>query len=316
MCKAFSCVIKRSGKVYWKLGIDSHEDIISKFKLDRENKKRNQCAIEISPKNNNYIEPDEWVFKFDDDCPDWWKLSHEKACWSAHKEWNKQLRKKLYINRLKNLIHPFNDIPMVKKPTKQHIKLLKQWDSVVYSVRDSVGDSVWSSVGDSVWSSVGYSVWSSVGSSVRDSVWSSVGYSVWSSVGDSVWSSVGYSVWSSVGSSVRDSVGDSVWSSVGDSVWSSVGDSVWSSVGSSVRDSVWSSVWSFVGYNFKISRNKWKYTKNIKTKDYPFMPVVKLWKQGLVPSFDGEYWRLHSGKKGKVIFKISKMKLKEYKKTK
>ena len=208
MCKAFSCVIKRSGKVYWKLGIDSHEDIISKFKLDRENKKRNQCAIEISPKNNNYIEPDEWVFKFDDDCPDWWKLSHEKACWSAHKEWNKQLRKKLYINRLKNLIHPFNDIPMVKKPTKQHIKLLKQWDSVV----------------------------------------------------------------------------DSVWSSV--------------------------------GYNFKISRNKWKYTKNIKTKDYPFMPVVKLWKQGLVPSFDGEYWRLHSGKKGKVIFKISKMKLKEYKKTK
>jgi len=268
MCKAFSCVIKRSGKVYWKLGIDSHEDIIDKFKLDRKNKKRNQCAIEISPKNNNYIEPDEWVFKFDDDCPDWWKLSHEKACWSAHKEWNKQLRKKLYINRLKNLIHPFNDIPMVKKPTKQHIKLLKQWDSVVYSVRDSVGDSVWSSVGDSVWSSVGYSVWSSVGSSVRDSVWSSVGYSVWSSVGDSV------------------------------------------------RDSVWSSVWSFVGYNFKISRNKWKYTKNIKTKDYPFMPVVKLWKQGLVPSFDGEYWRLHSGKKGKVIFKISKMKLKEYKKTK
>ena len=235
MCKAFSCVIKRSGKVYWKLGIDSHEDIISKFKLDRENKKRNQCAIEISPKNNNYIEPNEWVFKFDDDCPDWWKLSHEKACWSAHKEWNKQLRKKLYINRLKNLIHPFNDIPMVKKPTKQHIKLLKQWDSVVYSVRDSVGDSVWSSVG----------------------------YSVWSSVGDSV------------------------------------------------RDSVWSSVWSFVGYNFKISRNKWKYTKNIKTKDYPFMPVVKLWKQGLVPSFDGEYWRLHSGKKAKVVFKISKKKLME-----
>jgi len=224
MCKAFSCVIKRSGKVYWKLGIDSHEDIISKFKLDRENKKRNQCAIEISPKNNNYIEPDEWVFKFDDDCPDWWKLSHEKACWSAHKEWNKQLRKKLYINRLKNLIHPFNDIPMVKKPTKQHIKLLKQWGSVGASVKDSV----------------------------------------------------------------------------------------WASVGASVRDSVW----GYVGYNFKISRNKWKYTKNIKTKDYPFMPVVKLWKQGLVPSFDGEYWRLHSGKKGKVIFKISKMKLKEYKKTK
>jgi len=279
MCKAFSCVIKRSGKVYWKLGIDSHEDIISKFKLDRENKKRNQCAIEINPKNNNYIEPDEWVFKFDDDCPDWWKLSHEKACWSAHKEWNKQLRKKLHINRLKNLIHPFNDIPMVKKPTKQHIKLLKQWGSVGASVKDSV--------------------WASVGASVKDSVWASVGASVRASVGASVRASVG----DSVGASVRVSVRDSVWDSVG----VSVRDSVWDSVGVSVRDSVW----GYVGYNFKISRNKWKYTKNIKTKDYPFIPVVKLWKQGLVPSFDGEYWRLHSGKKAKVVFKISKMKLME-----
>ena len=227
MCKAFSCIITRNRKVCWKLGIDSHEDIIDKFKLDRENNKRNQCAIEISPKNNNYVEPDEWIFKFDDNCPDWWKVSHEKACWSAHKEWNKQLRKKLHINKLKNLIHPFNDIPMVKKPTKQHIKLLKQW------------------------------------ASVRAFVWASIKVSVGNSVGNSV--------------------------------------------GYSVEDSVW----AYIGYNFKISRNKWKYTENIKTKEYPFMPVVKLWKQGLVPSFDGKYWRLHSGKKAKVVFKISKIKLKK-----
>ena len=251
MCKAFSCIITRNRKVCWKLGIDSHEDIIDKFKLDRENKKRNQCAIEIVPKNNNYVEPDEWIFKFDDNCPDWWKVSHEKACWSAHKEWNTQLRKKLHINKLKNLIHPFNDIPMVKKPTKQHIKLLKQWDSV--------------------------------GASVMASVWDSVG--------------------ASVGASVMASVWDSVGASVGASVW----DSVWDSVGASVGDSVG----AYIVYNFKISRNKWKYTENIKTKEYPFMPVVKLWKQGLVPSFDGKYWRLHSGKEAKVVFKISKMKLKK-----
>ena len=259
MCKAFSCIITRNRKVCWKLGIDSHEDIIDKFKLDRENKKRNQCAIEITPKNNNYVEPDKWIFKFDDNCPNWWKVSHEKACWSAHKEWNKQLRKKLHINKLKNLIHPFNDIPMVKKPTKQHIKLLKQWASV----RASVGYSV------------GYSVGDSVGDSVRDSVRDSVGDSVGYSVGASVW--------------------DSVWDSVGDFVWVSVRDSVK----------------GYIGYNFRISRNKWKYTENIKTKEYPFMPVVKLWKQGLVPSFDGKYWRLHSGKKAKVVFKISKIKLKK-----
>jgi len=236
MCKAFSCIITRGKKVYWKLAIDSHEDIRDKFKLDTENKKRNTCAIEITPNNNNYVEPDKWDFKFDDDCPDWWKKSHEMACWSAHKEWYKQLRSKLHIKRLKNIIHPFK-LPMVKKPTKKHIKLLKE----LAFVRGSVRGSVWGSV--------------------------------------------------------RDSVGDSVWSSVRDSVW----DSVWSSVRDSLR--------AYIGWNFKIPRSKWKYTSKIKTKEYPFMSLIKLWKEGIVPSFDGEYWRLHSGPKAKIIFKISKKEL-------
>lgn len=33
MCKAFSCVVTRNKKVYWKLGWDSHNDIMKKFKL-------------------------------------------------------------------------------------------------------------------------------------------------------------------------------------------------------------------------------------------------------------------------------------------
>ena len=39
------------------------------------------------------------------------------------------------------------------------------------------------------------------------------------------------------------------------------------------------------------------------------MPLIKLWKQGLVPSFDGTTWRLHSGKKAKIIFEITKKEL-------
>jgi len=77
---------------------------------------------------------------------------------------------------------------------------------------------------------------------------------------------------------------------------------VWDSVWDSVRDSVW----AYTGSLFKIPRSKWKYTKKIKTKGYPFECCVKLWKQGLVPSFDGTTWRLHSGKKAKVVFEISK----------
>ena len=111
------------------------------------------------------------------------------------------------------------------------------------------------------------------------SVWNSVGASVW----DSVWDSVG----ASVGASVGDSVGASVRASVGASVWDSVGDSVW--------DSVWDSVGAYIGSLF-----------NIWDGDYKFQPAVDLWKRGLVASFDGKTWRLHSGKNAKIVYEWTK----------
>jgi len=134
----------------------------------------------------------------------------------------------------------------------------------------------WDSVGGSVWESV----WSSVKDSVKDSVWESV----WESVWDSVRSSVGYSVW------------NSVW----DSVRSSVGYSVWNSVRNSVGDSVWNSVWAYIGSLFP-SIGKWEY-KNHEHSQYPFQSAVNLWYRGLVPSFDGKIWRLHSGEKAEVVW--------------
>ncbi len=111
--------------------------------------------------------------------------------------------------------------------------------------------------------------WASVKTSVRASVWASVGASVWDSVGASVWDSVVDSVRASVGASVKTSVRDSVW----DSVWASVVDSVW----------------SYISSFFDIGEN-------------PFQSAIDLWNRGLVPSFDGIYWRLH-GKDGKIIWK-------------
>jgi len=122
--------------------------------------------------------------------------------------------------------------------------------------------------------------------SVRASVWDSVRDSVRASVGDSVRDSVKASVWASVWDSVRASVGDSVW----DSVWDSVRASVWFSV----RDSVWFSVGASVGSFFSLPRESWKYTEKIETNEYPFQSAVTLLEMGLVPSFDGKLWRLHS----------------------
>ncbi len=113
-------------------------------------------------------------------------------------------------------------------------------------------------------------VWNSVRYSVRYSVWNSVRYSVGNSVGNSV----RYSVWSSV----RYSVGNSVWNSVRYSVGNSVGDSV--------RDSVWAYFSSFFAINY----------------EYDFSSAVKLWESGLVPSFDGTVWRLHSGKNADIVY--------------
>ncbi len=78
--------------------------------------------------------------------------------------------------------------------------------------------------------------------------------------------------------------------------WASVRDSVWDSVRASVRDSVW----AYIGSLFP-NIEKWKYIK-YKKGQYPFQSAIDLWKQGLVPSFDGKIWRLHGGKDAKILW--------------
>ena len=95
------------------------------------------------------------------------------------------------------------------------------------------------------------------------------------------------------------------WDSVGNSVWNSVGNSVGNSVWNSVRNSVWAYTGSF--FNIPV----WKYVKHPKGK-YPYQPLVTLWNSGLAPSFDGTTWRLHGGKKAKVLFSITAEDLKKY----
>jgi len=100
------------------------------------------------------------------------------------------------------------------------------------------------------------------------------------------------------------------WASVRDSVGASVGDSVRASVGNSVGASVRDSVWAYTSTMFTLQQ--WKYIEHKKGQN-PFAIVLKLWDKGLIPSFDGTNWRLHTGKKAKVIFTITKNELKKYK---
>jgi len=143
--------------------------------------------------------------------------------------------------------------------------------------------------------------WSSVGDSVRASIGASIGDSAWVFVGDSIGASIGDSVGDSVRASIGASVGDSAWVFVGDSI----GASAWASIWASVRDSIW----AYIGSLFP-NIKKWKYLGHVEG-EYPFQSAVDLWRQGLVPSFDGKTWRFHGGEKCNVLFEISSEKLEE-----
>ena len=95
---------------------------------------------------------------------------------------------------------------------------------------------------------------------------------------------------------------DSVWTSVRDSVWDSVRDAVGASVGASVRASVWTSVWTSVWDSVRDS--VWTYSSSFFAinYEYDFSSAVKLWESGLVPSFDGKTWRLHSGTNADIVY--------------
>ena len=185
MCQAFSCIIEPSGKVTWKLGVDSHSELAKLAGLP-DKVLGEFTKIEITPRNRSYLTPDEWLFRVDQSpVPSWYDPLHDKEkCWFSHRQWLKQLDKLLIRKAV------VNPLTLPSEPLSEAIPLLMEWASVGDSVGASVRDSVRASVGDSVRASVWDSVWDSVRASVRASVRDSVRDSVRASVWASVWASV------------------------------------------------------------------------------------------------------------------------------
>ena len=160
-----SILITKNDKAYWKMGIDSHEDLREEFKKDKDLKDDKEppdntfARIEINPKNGDYVNPDKWVYVIDERVkPDWLTDKHEKLSWKCHKEWLKQLNEIVDLKGLRKIKNPFT----VKSPKKidgNHLKLLRKLVGVWTCVRACVGDSVRACVGDSVWDSV----WANIG---------------------------------------------------------------------------------------------------------------------------------------------------------
>ena len=134
MCKAFSCIVDQIGKVTWRIGVDSHSELarIGGY-ADRE--LGEFAKVEITPKNGNYLYPDEWVYRVDESpVPKWCGIQEKELCIAAHKKWLQKLDKIILRHPI---VHPFKVDPPKIGP--REILLLKKWDSV--------GDSVWAYMG-------------------------------------------------------------------------------------------------------------------------------------------------------------------------
>jgi hypothetical protein len=71
-------------------------------------------------------------------------------------------------------------------------------------------------------------------------------------------------------------------------------------VWASVWDSVGDSVSAYVGSLFP-NITRWKYIAH-EPGIYPFQSAANLWRRGLVPSYDGKQWRLHSGPTAEIVW--------------
>ena len=271
MCRAFSCLVLKDTTVIWKAGRDSHETLIDLLP----NKRVKYARVEVTPPDIKYpyLHPEaDWQLVVDETEPEWFTVKHRKAILTAFDQWKHQIYGNFNYKEALNPVNPLKIKP--HKVTKKDIDNLKKWASVENSVGISVENLVRISVGDFV----------------RASIENSVRASIENSVGASIENSVGISVRDSVGISVRDSVGDFVRASIKNSV------------GASIKNSVG----AYIGSLFPQIK-KWKYI-NHKEGEYPYQCCIDLWKRGFIPSYNGKIWRLHCGKKAKIVYELKESK--------
>ena len=147
MCNAFSAIVTKDGKVYWKAGMDSHDKLMEEFNLSRLD---NTCSpddmtlakVEITPPSDvkyPYLHPElKWILKIDERRePFWWDSTHAFAANEACDKWKEQIYSGINLKEALNPIDPRKI--RVHEVTEADIAALKKWASV----RASVCDSVW-----------------------------------------------------------------------------------------------------------------------------------------------------------------------------
>ena len=150
MCKFWSAILTREGKVLWDRNMSSHEELIRKNNLnDGELKNRDFVRIEITPKDITSKKKGDWSYKVDEPStiPDWYQndpLAQEKIVW---KEWKVAMEETLWKLQLDKLQAIIDGIKIIKYldfygeiDPSWHIYYGKTWDAARAAARAAARD--------------------------------------------------------------------------------------------------------------------------------------------------------------------------------
>ena len=153
MCKYWSAIIDRNGKVWSDRSTSSHEELIKKAGLkDEKLENRDFVRIEIAPKKDILLfskKPEDWAFRVDEKgtLPEWYlrQCSHfERQCWTEWKVSLKATLWKLDFSAVMKFISSLKKIRYFKpdgKPKKEW-KLFEAntWDAAWAAAGAAAGD--------------------------------------------------------------------------------------------------------------------------------------------------------------------------------
>jgi hypothetical protein len=183
MCKYFSCIIDRKGKVWWDAKENSHEFLVKKAGLkDTKLEDRDFVRIEISPKDNVLtVKRKEWALKVDEEktLPKWFTLDQkrmEEKCWAAWKSSTSAYDIAGY-ERFIRTIPKVKYFSMCKPPLKEwNISYGADWSAA----ESAAWSAAWSAAGSAARSAARSAAESAAGSAARSAAESAAGSAAWS----------------------------------------------------------------------------------------------------------------------------------------
>lgn len=190
--------------------------------------------------------------------------------------------------------NPINPLKHRAKVTQEDIQLLWSWASIYKSIVDSrdaseppiYGEGVSESVFDSVYSPINRLV----GRGVADVILERLIPRPYDNM---------YYLGTDFSCKICDAITIQIWNAAyPQNLWDK--SSPHEHLRSPVYDSFRALCFAYMGSLFH-NITSWKGVKH-KKGVYPFQPGADLWRRGLVPSFDGSIWRLHTGKKAEVVY--------------